>query len=52
MVCPQCDQPDRHEPIQCDFCKTGSVRIRRGLLDIGYGVFLPIRFCPICGREL
>ena len=51
MVCPQCDQPDRHEPIRCDFCKPESVRVRRGLLDIGYGVYVPIRFCPICGRE-
>lgn len=52
MVCPQCDRPDRHKPIRCDFCKPGSVRIRRGLMDIGYGVYVPIRFCPACGREL
>lgn len=49
MVCPQCEHT---EPIQCDFCKPDSVHIRRGRLDIGYGVSVPIRFCPICGREL
>ncbi|MGN0568820.1 MAG: hypothetical protein ACI4JR_09560 [Acutalibacteraceae bacterium] len=34
----------------CDFCKSNSARLHGDLLSVGYGVYIHIRFCPMCGR--
>lgn len=51
QVCPECEGGTKLSPT-CDFCNPDSVRLHGDLLSVGYGVYIHIRFCPVCGRTL